>query len=75
MKTITFSLFLILSACSIGANYQSDDYKIRQRQRESLKMFEKTQRVRRKCSKGKVSGSSRRRKKYYSCVADSLQTV
>jgi hypothetical protein len=46
--------------------YQSDDYKIKQRQKDSYKMYKKTQEVREKCSPKFKRPKNRRRKHYYS---------
>jgi hypothetical protein len=54
------------NSCSLNKDYyNSDEYKIKQRQEESLDMFKKTHKVRKKCSK-KYNYKAKRKKRYYS---------
>lgn len=61
------AILLILTGCASADYYHSDRYKIKQRQEESMRMFEETHVARKKCAprKGRPR-SSRRRRKYYS---------
>lgn len=59
-------LMLILTSCFHSRDYyNSDKYKIKQRQEESYRMFEKTHEVRRKCSSKRQKIKPRRKKQYY----------
>lgn len=59
--------FLILFSCAPSDYYTSKEYKIKQRQKESLKMFNETHNVRKKCApRSKRPKNSKRRRKYYS---------
>ena len=57
---------LLITSCHSVDYYTSDSYKIKQRQKESLRMFDEVHSVRKKCSPNKKSSRSKRRKKYYS---------
>ncbi len=62
-----FFLLLLVTSCMHSKDYyQSDDYKIKQRQKDSYKMYKKTQEVREKCSPKFKRPKNRRRKHYYS---------
>jgi hypothetical protein len=63
---VIFLIFIITSCSYTRDYYNSDDYNIRQRQKESLKMFEKTHQVRKKCSKKYNKHPRAKRKSYYS---------
>lgn len=67
MKKIAAAAFALclLSRCA-SAEYNTDKYRIKERQKESMKMFEKTHEVRRKCGSKPRKPSSRRRRRYYS---------
>lgn len=68
MKKIAAAAFALclLSGCASADYYNSDKYRIKERQKESMKMFEKTREVRRKCGSKPKKPSSRRRRRYYS---------
>lgn len=58
---------LLTASCASSDYYSSKEYKIKQRQKQSMEMFEQTHAVRKKCSprRGRPKKSGRR-KKYYS---------
>ena len=60
-------LFILISSCSKFNNdyYTSKQYKIKQRQEETFKMFDKTHDVRRKCAPRVKKHRSKRKKQYY----------
>lgn len=70
IKFLNFKLIFLLvifSSChQINDYYNSDDYVIKKRQMESLKMFEKTHKVRKKCSRRYNKLPRIKRKGYYS---------
>ena len=66
MKIILIIILLIITGCFHSKDYYtSDDYKIKMRQKSSLKMYEETHQVRNKLSK-KRKVRSKRKKRYYS---------
>jgi len=66
LPQIVFLILIINNSCSLNKDYyNSDEYKIKQRQEESLDMFKKTHKVRKKCSK-KYNYKVKRKKRYYS---------
>ncbi len=66
MKVLIIILFVLTSCYHSKDYYHSDEYKIKQRQKESYKMYKKTQEVRQKCSPKFNRPKNRRRKHYYS---------
>ena len=60
-------VLLIVTGCASADYYNSDRYKIKQRQKASLEMLEETHRVRKKCApRSGRPKKSRRGKRYYS---------
>ena len=67
VKLYYILLLVLLNSCFMSVDYyQSDKYKIKQRQKASMEMFEKTHSVRRKCSPHIWKHKKKRRKQYYS---------
>jgi hypothetical protein len=60
------AILLILTGCASADYYNSDRYKIKQRQKASMEMFEMTHEIRKKCSPRRGRPKSAKRKKYYS---------
>lgn len=60
------AILLILTGCASADYYNSDRYKIKQRQKASMEMFETTREVRKKCSTRRGRPKPSKRKKYYS---------
>jgi outer membrane lipoprotein SlyB len=60
------AILLILTGCASADYYNSDRYKIKQRQKSSMEMFETTREVRKKCSPRRGRPKPSKRKKYYS---------
>ena len=60
-------LLFVLTSCFHSKDYyNSDSYKIKQRQKESYKMFKETHNVRKKCSPRFNRPKNRNKKHYYS---------
>ncbi len=57
---------LLATGCASADYYNSDRYKIKQRQKASMEMFEMTHEIRKKCSPRRGRPKSAKRKKYYS---------
>jgi len=57
---------LLLTGCASTEYYQSDEYKIKMRHKQSRDMFEETHRVRKKCSPRRNRPGRAHRKRYYS---------
>lgn len=66
MRYIIFIWFIIVSCIHSKDYYNSDRYKIKMRQEESLRMMEKTHDVRRKCSPRMRKSKGKRKHRYYS---------
>jgi len=66
MRYIIIVWFIFVSCIHSKDYYNSDKYKIKMRQEESLKMMEKTHDVRRKCSPRSRKSKGRRKHQYYS---------
>ena len=57
---------IVLTSCASADYYSSKAYRIEQRQKESLKMFETTHRIRKKCAPRRGRPSKAKRKMFYS---------